>query len=312
MATNLCTAKASSPVAAAFVLLPSAFVFLSAAPASAATPAPVDWSFYEYGSSWTSMYTLGCNQVRYDEEAQHSTFVILDFGALYDNSGGQMNFSKKLLTPAQIKTLATAFAYGYTVCGSHSSFWLDLAVGTSNYDAMDYTKGVAFAHTVNQVAAWENAYGWHVATWGANDIESWGNPGIGVSTTYNWYNGYKAAGGPSYVDYGSANGCPTTGFGSICSDGWTQGDYYNLSWREPLAWPAPEVYYTVNAEQWAFIGRYGAPFDGMIQPKGPLDDNFLTSSTLDVTTAWDATEFIFCPYTGCGSLHYSLQMHNVT
>ncbi len=290
------------------LLLVVLFSILPSAPALASSSQPpVDYSFYEFGNSWNNMYTLGCNQVHYDYAVGHNSFVILDFGAIYDNSGDQLNFGNTILTSYRVYQLATAFADGYSQCGPRGAYWLNLAVGTNNSIVLNAAEGSAFATTVKDVSSWANSYAWHVATWGANDIESWNNP----SYTYNWYSGYSSQGPPAYIDFGSANGCPTTGYGPACSNGWSQGDYYNLSWNEPLAYSTPEIYYQANASQWAWISAYGAASQpaGGIQPWGPVDQYDLVTSSNTAQQAWNDLCFLFCPNNG-NNMNYSFEMHN--
>jgi hypothetical protein len=285
-------------------ILPSLGSLLISGTAYATAQPPSNWSFYEYGSSASNLYNLGCNQAKFDNYEHTFSFVILDFGALYDNSGDQVNFSNQVLSASLVAQLAENFAWGYTQCSPN--YYVTMAIGTNNSRALNYTQGQAFAHTVNVVASWKNTYAPHVNVWGANDIESWSG-GITPMQSYNWYSGYSASGGPSYADYGSADGCPLNLSGS-CLYGWGQGDYYNFSWREPLAFPAPEIYVyptnPVQAEQWHYISEYGSGFDGVIEPLGPLDENDLNGSTDTPTQAWNQMSAYF------PSMSYSMEMHN--
>jgi hypothetical protein len=289
------------------------FLMLPSTSASAAQPV-TDWSFYEYGNSWNNMYNLGCNQVRYDDANNYSSFVILDFGGLYDDSGDQENLGGTVLSAYRVYQLATAFADGYTSCHGSQNVWDSLAVGTNNSLQLDYNKGVAFANTVKDVGSWINSYAHNMVIWGGNDIESWGNPGLTPTNTYNWYNGWSANGGPGFVNYGSADGCPTGGFGPNCSYGWQQGDYYNLSWYFSGAYSVPEIYTTnsAQAEQWYWIGKYGSPFHGMINPWGPLDDYDLDPGSNTAAQAWNQLSWFFCPAGGCGFEFYSFEIHTTT
>jgi len=84
--------------------------------------------------------------------------------------------------------------------------------------------------------------------WGGSDMEaSWNS----VSATRAWTDGYNSADNWRYVNYGSADGCPTSGSGS-CNNGWSQGDVRYVSYGSPPAWPMPEIYRTdgVHASQW--------------------------------------------------------------
>ena len=55
-----------------------------------------------------------------------------------------------------------------------------------------------------------------------------------------------------YFDYGCASGAPTTGDSGDADNGWRSA---NLAWvsYSGLAYPLPEIYYTVNSEQWTVI-----------------------------------------------------------
>lgn len=142
--------------------------------------------------------------------------------------------------------------------------------------------------------------------WGANDIESWSGA-QSPSATYNWYDGYTGNSGPSFADFGSADGCPESGFGS-CEGGWQQGDYYNLSWGFSSAFPAPEIYYTGLANQWYWISYAGQGVHGAIQPLGPLDDCDLQSGTNCPAQAWSQlNQFFYSP-----AMDFSIEMYDVS
>jgi hypothetical protein len=300
-------------VLASMLLGSGAFLLAPSAPASANPQAVDDWSFYEYGNSWNNMYTLGCNQVQYDNYVDRNSFVILDFGGIYDDSGDQENFGGQVLSAYRVYQLATAFAYGYTQCRGANAVYDALAVGTNNSIGLDNAKGSSFATTVKDVGSWVSSYGYHIGVWGANDIESWSGSAA-PSQTYNWYYGWAGAGGPSFVNYGSADGCPTGGFGPWCSYGWQQGDYYNLSWGFTDAYSVPEIYTTnaSQAEEWYWIGEYGSGVHGMINPWGPLDDYALDPSSNTPTQAWNQLTWFFCPAGGCILEYYAFEMHITT
>jgi hypothetical protein len=265
---------------------------------------------------WT-LYTLGCDQAEYDVDEDYDSFVILDFGALVDDSGDMQTVNGVSLSPGQVWDLATYYAGGYTACMNPSvPTYVAEAIGTNNSNTLDYNKGVKFADTVNSVAGWNNTYESHVATWGANDIESWigtESPLPTPTQSYNWQSGYSATDGPSYVDYGSADECPSAGFGPDCgSTGWQQGDYYNFSYRFADAWAVPEIYSLNDAEQWYWVADYGAPDAGWIQPWGPLDTYDLEPSTYTSAQAWDALQYFYCPAGGCDNMYFSLEMHKTS
>jgi hypothetical protein len=68
-------------------------------------------------------------------------------------------------------------------------------------------------------------------------------------------NGAAAQGFTLYYDYGSADGCPTSGSGN-CSNGWSQHDVGYVSFNANAV-PLPEIYEprTTTAAQWATIGQ---------------------------------------------------------
>ena len=55
-------------------------------------------------------------------------------------------------------------------------------------------------------------------------------------------------------DFGSADGCPSSGSGGSCNNGWTVADVAYVSFSGSAV-PLPEIYYTVNADQWTTIKR---------------------------------------------------------
>jgi hypothetical protein len=296
------------------MLLPllGAGLLLAPAPqASAAAQPPTDWSFYVETTNTNTLYQLGCNQVKYDESVHYNSFVILDFGGLYDDSGDQELITNTVISPTEVWYLATYFAAGYTNCRANNTTYVSLAVGTNNSIPLDYNKGSSFASTVTSISGWNNTYEYHVDTWGALDLETWGTYSVTSGQAYNWYSGYSAHGGPSYINYGSADGCPSAGIGPACSYNWNQGDYYNLSWLEPLAWSVPEIYYQVNSEQWYWIGDDGSGQSrGWIEPWAPLDQNDLSPGSNTSAQAWNDLQYFFCQVNACGIMYFSMEMHN--
>lgn len=270
-----------------------------------ANPQPVtDWSFYVETNNPQHLQTLGCNQATFDNAHGVDSEVILDFGATIDNNGTQETINNIPLSSSQVTYLASYFVYGYGTCSPTQTVTLD--VGTSNDNTLNYTKGQAFAGTVNGVVSYAANFGSHVVVQGANDIESWFNPATGYHTydtdAYNWYNGWAAAGGPQYVDFGSADGCPLN-TSNYCSAGWNQGDYYNFSWGLPLANLTPQIYNYPQAQQWYWIGVYAGQ---AMYPAGPLDDYDLDSSKYSASQAWAQLDQYF-PF-----MNYSLEMHTAT
>lgn len=105
-----------------------------------------------------------------------------------------------------------------------------------------------------------------------------------------WVNAYSNIDPAAYDDYGSADGCPTTGNGysnQPCSYGYYQSDCYYYSWGAPPSLASPEIYYNSQAEQWAQISLYAKnSVKASITFEGPWDENDLDSSTLTSSQAW--------------------------
>jgi hypothetical protein len=65
-------------------------------------------------------------------------------------------------------------------------------------------------------------------------------------------NGDYGHGFALYWDYGSADGCPSSGGNGNCNNGWNVHDVGFVSYAH-LAVPVPEIYYTANADQWTNV-----------------------------------------------------------
>lgn len=277
------------------------------------TQPPTDWSFYvttyDVSTSSTdpgSMYTLGCNQGKYD--ASHSppvnSLVVLDFG-VQTSSGSETvaTFSGATFTNAEIEEMAETFSKEYYLCtGSDTSSILTLGLGTNNsvkYSDSTYTTlGKDWANIVSAVETSNKGagYGAQVIVWGASDLEDWINPGknliIPADQTTAWVNGYASLDPEPYLNYGSANGCPTNGYANLNCDvfdnvTYTQYDYWWYSWGAAPALVAPEIYLSSMAQQWTQISLYDKNYhSGTMRFQAPWDENDLNSSTLTSSQAW--------------------------
>lgn len=136
-----------------------------------------------------------------------------------------------------------------------------------------------------------------VAVYGANDIESWCNSSGGgcasAAAAKDWARGYSGVGAGNCIDFGSADQCPTNTYSGVtCGNtNWTQYDYWYLSWGNPDALPAPEIYHDDWAMQWEMIDLYGVhhwPANGAMLFEGPMDEFDLDSSTDTAAQAWNA------------------------
>jgi hypothetical protein len=273
-----------------------AAVMVGMAGRAAANPQPpVDWSWYVDTTSTSHIQQLGCNQANYDRSVGHNSEVVLDFGAYNSDGSSQILFNNTWQSEGTVTYLAEWFVYGYIICNPGNQY-LTVAVGGSNYNTMSYNAGVNSAYAARNVGSYATNNSSHVFVRGSEDIETWSGRAAS-SQMYNWYNGWHAASGPGYVNFGSADGCPTAGTGWWCSYGWNAGDYYNFSWGFGEAYFTPETYYNVNAAQWNWIAYRTHP----MYPDGPM--NQPNGAGNNPGQAWAALNQYF-PY-----MSYSLEIH---
>ncbi|MGH2459825.1 MAG: hypothetical protein ACRDIY_13275, partial [Chloroflexota bacterium] len=245
---------------------------------SATQKPPTDPSYYVTTPDPNVAYNLGCTQGRFDASASPATdsLVVLDFGGQLSDGSSTLLINGGPISNAQIEAVAEAFSQGYWYCtGSDQSSTLTLGIGTNNsYFDVNGSGGAAWAQVVAAVIASNQTKGYaaQVIAEGANDLEpAWDT----TEDSEAWANGYAANAPAFYVDYGSADGCPTgNSSGAACGDGWTQYDVWYVSWGDSAARALPEIYGSVNAAQWAMLGLYGAENGGAagkIAFSGPLD-----------------------------------------
>lgn len=283
---------------------------------------PTDWSFYITSANTSTAYNLGCNQGHFD--AGHSPVVssevILDFGEQYysDGSGGVLLLSGIQISNAQVQAVAEAFSRGYWICtGSDSTSTVYIGIGINNYGNSTYASGVTWGNNVAAVQNYNQSQGFasQVAMFGANDIESWcPNNCVSPSAIMSWVNGFSSVPGSyKYFDFGSADGCPPySSNNGGCNGAWNQYDYWYLSWGAPAALAVPEIYYAVQAQQWAMISLYGAQYQSStIYFQGPLDEYDLDNTTLTAPQAWsDMWNDLNSNSSTAISMFFSFEIHN--
>ncbi|MHB8263087.1 MAG: hypothetical protein ACYDGY_04980 [Acidimicrobiales bacterium] len=243
-------------------------------------------------TSGSEIYQLGCNPGKADASHNSNSLVFLDFGG--QNNANNGTLLPKINTPVSYSTveyLAEQFASGYYICtGADTTSVLTLAVGTNNSAyAVNYGGGQSWGNVVSAVGSDVVSFDStsQVIVSGGNDIESWGS----ASGTLPWTSGI-AANAPYYfyLDYGSADGCPQTVSSSdACFGGWTQYDYWEVSWGNGIGEAGPEIYTTSasQATEWALISAYGAnAYSNPIGFYTVLDEYDLDSSTNNPTQAW--------------------------
>ena len=217
---------------------------------------PTTGSWYVGSYDPTNAYNIGCSHGSYAASVGTGGLVILDFGVQI-NSSESLDFSGAYITDSQIQSEVVAYAHGYYACSGNQP--IEIAVGTSNDGGGGSGFGGAWAYEMNGIQSAINSagYGSKVTIYGGMDFEpNWSGLSGSVSSQSNaesWSNGFNnVSGRPFYVDYGSANGCPSSGSGS-CNNGWTQYGEYYVAYGSSPALAAPEIYYYVNAQQWEAI-----------------------------------------------------------
>ncbi|MHB8344839.1 MAG: hypothetical protein ACYDED_11420 [Ferrimicrobium sp.] len=234
----------------------------------------------------TTAYDTGCSHADYANQVGTGGLVILDFGAQVNSSTNIEVFSSNLVSDSQIQSMVVAYAQGYYNCSLGNP--VSIAVGTNNSDGNGSGFGSAWAYEVNGIAeAVAPSYGSRVTIYGANDIE----PGYSsMSSAEAWSQGYASVSGyHGYVDYGSADGCPTTTYtNGSCDNGWNQYGEWYVSYGAPPALSTPQVYAPGMATEWQYINLYGSHYQNEgIYFWGPLDEYPRDTSTYTSIEAWD-------------------------
>jgi hypothetical protein len=250
-------------------LLPLGAVLVAlagAGPASAAsTPHPVD-AFYMYGTTLTGLeYAAGADGCTYarDQSDTYTDIMLLDFGAaraLPNGNYGTIDFSGTTFKSASILLALEEAADGYHNC--HVSGGVVIEFGNSNYHMSNvgmtnndaWNAGYDQEQTAQALTGYQKAHGYSSQAAGAaSDME----PSYdGQLITKQLVNGATSQGWALYDDYGSIDGCPTSGSSNgPCNNGWDVADVAYVSYHG-IAVPLPEIYYAVSASQWAVVRKY--------------------------------------------------------
>ena len=225
-------------------------------------------------------YAMGCAAGQAGERGT----VILAFGQPWVQSGvyGVIYYRRPGYPFASTQVIAEAtkgFLRGYWECAP-SDATLNVAVGTNNYRGATQQADTSFAHgqawgqMINQLHTWLQSQAppgvsERVAVYGGNDIEmSWNTPAL----TRAWVNGYASATPRPFINFGTCDGCPTTGNPTQNpNNGWSVEDVWFVN-SAPAAIPFPEIYLRsgINADQWYRMSLYAAQNEGGPLPFGGL------------------------------------------
>ncbi len=288
----------------------------------AASAPPYTASYYITNPSTNALYNLGCSLGTHDKNTpgMQSNLVLLDFGAQQKNSSGEWGASlwNHFQTNSQIANLVKQFGIGYYDCtGNDTDSQLIIGIGTNNSGSLvNYTAGsvwASLAFTVDKFIL-DNGYSRQVTIFGANDMEvAWNS----ILNTRDWVDGYHTytTNTPSYYNFGSADGCPTSGTytsNTVCStstNSWKVKDIYYISYGAKKALALPEIYTNSMATQWQKISKYGNDYEGgwSIYFEGALSEYGADSSTLSPSSAWTAlyNKINSDPATAQAKLYYS-------
>ena len=233
------------------------------APLAHATPIPVK-AFYVYATGGGSAEHVAYYEGRAYAKTQPDNtnrVLMLDFGAARKtdtDTWGVLNFTGAYLSNPEVLQGLEGAADGYH--DGNSGGQVLITYGNSNYHLS--THGMGSNNTwyagyyqearAKQLADYEkqHVYSREFAAAGSDMEPSWEGPTV----TRQLVNGATAYDFGLYYNYGSADGCPWTGSSGNCNNGWDVLDAGYVSYHG-MAWGLPEIYYTVNADQWAVIRR---------------------------------------------------------
>ena len=181
-------------------------------------------------------------------------------GCFPDGNTGAIDFSNTTFKTASILLALEKAADGYHNCHVKGGVIIEFGnsnyrmsnVGMSNADA--WNAGYDQEQTAEDLSDYQVAHGYSSQGSGAgSDMEpSYDGPLI----TKQLVNGATTQGWAIYDDYGSVDGCPTSGSSNgPCNNGWDVSDVGYVSFHG-LALPLPEIYYAVSANQWTVVRKY--------------------------------------------------------
>ncbi len=271
---------------------------LAAHPAFAsAAPNPVP-AYYMFGTTLAGLENtaaaFGCSFAAHQPDNQ-TDIMLLDFGAarlLPSGDFGAIDFSNTPFTNASILLAVERAADGYHNC--HVRGGVIIEYGNSNYQmssaGMTNTDAWNAGHdqelTAENLAHYQVAHGYTSQGAGAgSDME----PSYdGQLITKQLVNGATAAAWSLYENYGSVDGCPTSGSSNgACNNGWDVSDVAYVSFHGNAV-PLPEIYYSVSASQWTVVRKWwNAYASGGYFFDGVTGETPAPSGGINATTAWN-------------------------
>jgi len=266
--------------------------------ASAAAPKPVQ-AYYMYGTTVAALqnnaYADACDFATRQPDSQ-TDILLIDFGAPRTMAGsefGAVDFSNTTFTNASILSALKSAADGYHTC--HVKGGVIIEYGNSNYHMSNagmtttdaWNAGFDQEATAEALSNYQRSHGYSSQGSGAaSDIEpSYDGPLISKQLV----NGASAQGWSLYDDFGSVDGCPTSGSSNgSCNNGWDVQDVGYVSFHG-LAVPLPEIYYLVSANQWTVLRKWwNANTTGGYFFDGVTGSTPAPAGGLSATAGWNA------------------------
>jgi len=270
---------------------------VAADPVLAAAPRTVP-AFYMYGTTLTGLengaHGDGCFFASNQPDSQ-TDIMLLDFGAariLATGEFGAIDFSGGAFSDRDILMALKSAADGYHSC--HVRGGVIMEFGNSNYHMSNvgmtttdaWNAGWDQESTAANLSAYQDAQGYSSQGSGAaSDIEpSYDAPLISKQLV----NGATARNFSVYDDFGSVDGCPTSGSSNgPCNNGWDVSDVAYVSFHG-VAVPLPEIYYTVSANQWTVVRKWwNANTSSSYFFDGITGTTPAPSGGVDATTGWN-------------------------
>lgn len=189
--------------------------------------------------------------------------LLLDFGAarvVWATEFGAIDFSGTAFSNKSILAALQGAADGYHAC--HVKGTVIIEYGNSNYELAAsgmsttdaWNAGFDQMKQAQGLASYQTDHGYTSQGAGAaSDMEpSYDTPLI----TKQLVNGASAEGWAIYDNFGSVDGCPTSGSANgPCNNGWSVSDVGYVSFHGN-ALSLPEIYYTVSANQWTVVRKW--------------------------------------------------------
>jgi hypothetical protein len=229
-----------------------------AAPALAAPP--VTYGYYMTATTASALDTEAYNDgyaFAQNMPSGATDFLILDFGCVWHSGStyGAYDFGGVAFDNSQILTAMENASTG--VHNGYRTGTTIITYGNNNSCPTSYSNyklaGTYQELRASNLASYESSNGRvDQGAAAASDMEpSWDTFG----DTSGLVDGANSSGyGYLYLDYGSADGCPESGTGGNCNNGWDVHDVGYVSF-EGEAVPAPEIYSSALADQWTVVRK---------------------------------------------------------